>query len=147
MNNPGGALTPLTPIEERPITVAEAKKFASTRELSIHPDYAAPKGWIHCRVDPRQLYNMYGAIGPVEAFKGELLCNIPRSALDAAAAVNEEFGQKVYTLRADLAAVVFQGPSGRGYAGDGNKRTLNACLRNVDWIEAILVPVDVDWAE
>jgi hypothetical protein len=103
---------------------------------------------MRCRVDPRDLGNMYGSIGPLEARKGERLGDIAeRVALDPATR-DTEFAAKVLAERDHKAVLVYVSFSGNAYAGDGNKRALNACLHGEPWIEAILVPVDeTDWTE
>jgi hypothetical protein len=138
--------TPSADVEQLTIlTRNEAHAFADKKHLSILPEYDAEDGWVRCRVAPRQLHNMYGTIGLVDAQKGERFGDISDRLRSDRSAHGTAFASKVFDARANKAVLVYCGPSGRCYVGDGNHRVLNGCVHDDPWIEAILVPVNTDW--
>lgn len=131
---------------KRRVTGVQALKFSAANDLRFPLKYAEADGWIRCRVDPRDLRNMYGRLGAFKAKKNERFGDMA-ARLPGDSAVDEPgFAAKVLVKRPAKAVLVLQSKSGNGYAFDGNHRALNACLHNEDWIEAIVLPADQgDW--
>jgi len=149
------AITQATPVTSdpriagpNPISLADALAFAEIHELSILPEYQADDGWIRCRVHTNALHNIYGPIGPLDAQKGERLRDMALRLSSGQPLHDELFVAKTTTPRVVKAIVVYRSTNDILYVGDGNKRALNACIHGEEWIDAILVPVNVaDWTE
>lgn len=128
----------------RPVSRQERTRIRRKYQLTGFLEYDKLDGWQLCEVRPNVLRTVHGDFRGEPLVKGELLneriekvrARIEAGTYEFANEIRRHWPSKppIYVLRTSH--------NGELYVYDGQKRTLNACFNNDEWIPALLVDVD-----